>query len=357
MIGPEGEWGPTIDLNREFAAEYVRTVGRYWLTEYHIDGFRYDDAKALYDTPEGRYATIAYDVYSKSLTLSRFTPSGGAGEYSRVIQCPEALDMTEVLLRETYSSTAWEASLLNLAQSTLASGGVDGGFADILDLAASGFPTTKEVRDTRGVKVDMPVRQLQYIGSHDASQIVAYIGNPAPDFAAQPLASRALWFKLQPLVIALYTGQGIPMLWQGQEFADNWVVAPPNNGDARIHIRRDVHWEYFYDDCGTQLVKLHRRLGQLRRSCAALRSSQSLEYHAQSRPHDGVIAYGREAGNEFALIALNFSDSSQQLTLQAPAPGTYSERIDGVIQMQAAATGDPLTLTVPSNYGYVLTGS
>jgi hypothetical protein len=29
---------------------------------------------------------------------------------------------------------------------------------------------------------------------------------------------------MQPFVIALYTGKGIPVLWNGQEFRENWGV-------------------------------------------------------------------------------------------------------------------------------------
>ena len=43
-------------------------------------------------------------------------------------------------------------------------------------------------------------------------------GRPHPRGRPQP------FYKLQPHAIALYTLQGIPMLWQGQEFADNYTL-------------------------------------------------------------------------------------------------------------------------------------
>ena len=59
------------------------------------------------------------------------------------------------------------------------------------------------------------------------------------------------------------------MLWQGQEIADNYNL--PDNGEARVHLRRDMHWEYFYDLDGQPLIRVYRRLGQLRKSSRALR--------------------------------------------------------------------------------------
>jgi hypothetical protein len=56
---------------------------------------------------------------------------------------------------------------------------------------------------------------------------------------------------------------------------------------------------------------------------------------------------------------LNFSDNSQPISVPAPAAGTYRELVDAItraapLQCVAATAGDPLTVAVPSNYGYVL---
>jgi hypothetical protein len=69
-----------------------------------VDGFRYDEVTDLYDGPTGiQYPRIAYETYNRSLTLPRFTPSGGKapGEYSRIIQCPEELNLPQEILRTT----------------------------------------------------------------------------------------------------------------------------------------------------------------------------------------------------------------------------------------------------------------
>src|SRR4029077_21233960 len=95
MIGGIGGFGPEIDYTQEFARAYVQAANHHWLTEYHVDGFRYDEVTDLYDGPTGqKYAKMAYDTYTMSLAIPRFTPSGGTavGEYSRIIQCPEALN-------------------------------------------------------------------------------------------------------------------------------------------------------------------------------------------------------------------------------------------------------------------------
>jgi 1,4-alpha-glucan branching enzyme len=207
----------------------------------------------------------------------------------------------------------------------------------------------------------MPVNPFQYLNSHDHSHLLAFLTQAGRD-PAQPLADRTPWYKIQPFVVAQYTAQGIPMLWQGQEVSDDWVL--PGTDPLRTPIQRDFHWEYFYDPQGSPLVRLHRILGNLRRTYPALRSRTSFYYNQQSRTGDGIIAYRRSASDlsQHAMVVLNFSDNSQPISVPAPAAGTYRELVDAAtrstpLQFVAAAAGDPLTVTVPSNYGYVLVSS
>jgi 1,4-alpha-glucan branching enzyme len=131
---------------------------------------------------------------------------------------------------------------------------------------------------------------------------------------------------VQPFVIALYTASGIPMLWQGQELSDNYVLA--NEGNLRVHFRRDMHWEYFYDPSGSPLIRFQRILGQLRAKHRALRGRDTFYYNQSSRTSAGIIVYRRAEGQDRALVFLNFSDASQSVTIPFPSPGTYREQID-----------------------------
>ncbi len=159
------------------------------------------------------------------------------------------------------------------------------------------------------------------------------------------------------------TCQGIPMLWQGQEFAENYVL--PGSGTTRIQIRRDVHWEYFYDDIGAALVRVYRRLGLLRRECRSLRSRNSYYFYENSNLAGGAIAYQRHAPatatlpDEYALVFLNFSDSAQTLSVSFPVAGTYRELLDdnpnGLTHdnLTISAAGQVQAVQIPSNYGRI----
>jgi maltooligosyltrehalose trehalohydrolase len=359
MIGGTGDFGPEVDYSLGFSLDYVHEVTAHWLTDYHVDGFRYDEVTDMYSEPTGDpYAGFAYDVYNQSLVMTRFTPSGGtaSGEYSRVIQVPEALNRPQEVLANTYSTATWQDNLLGKVENMASNKSyVDDQFALLLDATFSGYPTTKTVHDIAGDPVDMPVAPFQYLNSHDHSHLLSFLTANGRD-PDEPLADRTSWYKIQPLVVALYTCQGVPMLWEGQEVSDNWVMPP--SGDLRIHFRRNFHWEYFYDPEGSPLVRLHRILGGLRAKYPALRSRTSYYYNEQSRPGSGIIAYGRSGFGQSAMVVLNFSSDPQSISVPAPLAGTYQEMVDAdarpaPLRCAAAAAGDPLDITVPSNYGYV----
>jgi 1,4-alpha-glucan branching enzyme len=242
--------------------------------------------------------------------------------------------------------------------STCSMSDIDDAFLHLLDPRFSGYPDAKTVHDIAHNPVEMPVAPFQYLETHDHSQLIAFFGTEPGDV---PFGDRSKFYKLQPYAIALYTCQGTPMLWQGQEFVDNYVL--PSTGNGRIRFRRDVNWEYFYDDFGAPLVRLYRILGTLRHTCPALRSRESFYYNTQSRPRDQIVAYRRQstAVRQIALVFLNFSDRQQSLAVPFPEPGTYREMIDADVRptpfdLSVSSAGQSMPVEVPSNYGYIFIG-
>ena len=360
MIGASGPFGPQADFSQVFTQEYFAASNRNWLEQYHVDGFRYDEVTDLYVSPiDTGYAKLAYDTYRFSFRLPRFAPDPNS--YSRIIQCAEALWRAPDVLRNTYTSCAWQNDLLDQAEAIAAGAAPTANLAHTLDPFFAGrYPATKSVVNAAGNPVDMPVAPFQYLNSHDHSHLIVFAGTTGSD----PLSpgNRSRFWRMQALAIALYTSQGIPMLWEGEEIADDYNL--PDNGFARIDLRRDTHWEYFYDEYGSQLVSLYRRLGQLRRASRALRSRESLYYWQQSLQGNQLLAYHRHAPadvsgpEEYAMVLLNFGPSAATITVPFPKAGVWTEKLDASFRVvpltiNVAAPGDAQTITVPSNYGYI----
>jgi maltooligosyltrehalose trehalohydrolase len=351
---------PGTDYNKEFTQDYFFEVNRYWMEEYHVDGFRYDYVPGMLDGPEGQgYANLVYRTYRHSQQFATFPRFDAGGGRSRIIQCAEHLPDPRGILRTTYTNTCWQNGLLDEAVAQ-ANRPVRVSFAHQLDPELIGYPN--EYRNSATGEV-LPVAPFQYFESHDHSRFINRFGEERlHDLLDQPYGNRDLFYKTQPYVIALYTCKGIPMLWHGQEFAENWSV--PSGGLGRVLFSRPLHWEYFYDAQAKALIRLYRILGTLRARYRALGSRGFFFYYNDPfHQRDGIIAYRRTAearGGDPAediIVILNFSDRDVDAWIRWPMSGSWKELIDEAdnawppVQVQRDDEWKPVR--VPSNYGAV----
>jgi 1,4-alpha-glucan branching enzyme len=352
---------PGMDYRKPFTLDYFLEVNRYWLAEYHVDGFRYDYVPGMYDgNPVGPgYPELVYRTNQHSLTLPKFQ---GEGARSTLIQCAEHLPDPRGILSKTYSNTAWQNGLLDRGREVAARGAVTEDFAHQLDPEFLGYPAEYHNPSTG---YTMPVAPFQYIESHDHPRFINTFGTRGPrDLLGEAYGDRSRFYKVQPYVIALYTAKGVPMLWQGQELVENWGL--PGWGIGRNLFERPLHWEYFYDGPGRALVRLHRVLGTLRGSSRALRARGYYYYYAEAdHLRRGVVAYRREAPavtdpatgaalpEERLVVLLNFSDAPAQVSVPFSRAGRWHERIDGAAVLDVGSDDQWTQVRVPSNYGAI----
>jgi 1,4-alpha-glucan branching enzyme len=351
---PNGPFGPVTTFpGHPFTQEYFHKVNQYWLQEYHVDGFRYNDVPDYYDGPTGEgYAKLVYETYHDSLPISRFQDPQG---FSRIIQCAEDLNDPQGILRQTYSNATWQDRLLNKVEDMARNQYVDEEFVSLLNPYALDYPAS---RDFDGKQA--PVAPFQYLNSHDHEHLITSFGVKPGIGGPEDLlfGDRANTPRLQPYIIALYTCQGIPMLWQGEELAENYTL--PSGSNARISRPRDMHWEYLYDQYGQELIRLYRILARLRRQIPALRSREFQGITVI--PGAMTVAYQRQMSTaepqQTAVIILNFSKSDQGVTIPFSKAGTYREMINNDVRPQPLEItvhndNDTVQVTIPSNYGYV----
>jgi len=348
-----GSGRPGTDYRKPFTRDFFLQVNRFWLIEYHVDGFRYDYVPGFWDGPTGvGYADLVFQTYelAKDLVLfPRFDARDGGR--SLVVQCAENLPDPRGTLSTTYSTTAWQNELFDRARDQARSSTAVTAFAHQLDPELVGYP--HEYRNAATGDV-LPVAPFQYVESHDHGRFIAEFGTePFTDVQWEPYGDRSRWAKTQPYVIALYTAKGVPMLWQGQEFAENWTM-PDGTDPRRTLFSRPLHWEYFYDQAGKALVQLYRRLGDLRHRHQALGARGDFFYFDDDdQRRRGLVAYRRQDAAESLVVVLNFSDADQETWIPWPRAGLWTEQIDRTTQLQVAQQGDWAAVRVPSNYGVV----
>ena len=363
MMGPfQGEFFPDLpgtDYAKAFTRDYFLTLNRYWLEEYHLDGFRYDYVPGMFDGGVGTgYAALTYHTYQISKPIPRFQDPAG---FSRIIQCAEHLPEPQRILTETYSNCCWQNGLMDKVANSAYWGYADPALALLLDPQLQGYPQTYA---NPGTGETFPVAPFQYLESHDNPRLLARIApSGLRDLIGEPWGDRSQFYRLQPYVIALYVGKGIPMLWQGQEIGENWGMAPWGLG--RNLFERPVRWEYFYDPYGQALVRLHRIMGSLRRSLRALGSRTGFYYYNDPAHYgQGIIVIRREAPaagiqpKQTLMAFINVSGAERRVWVPFPEQGTWVEQIDKAESnprpdISVAFDGEWHEVPVPSHYGCI----
>src|SRR5215475_16044093 len=111
---------------------------------------------------------------------------------------------------------------------------------------------------------------------------------------------------LQPYLIATLTCKGQPMLWQGEEFAENYFL--PDFGAGRVALLRAVRWDFFYDAFGQGLVKLVRKLLRIRKNRPHLRGGAYFFFNDWDRYlSKGLLLFARYDGPAYTLVATNIN--------------------------------------------------
>jgi len=352
-------FGKSTDYNRQFTRDYFLTVNHHWLDTYHIDGFRYDCVPNYWDGPMGvGYASLVYETYQLAKAKvaqgqsywKRF--DAGPGAPLALVQMAEQLEDPEGVLRTSYSNSTWQNRTFDAARS-VARGDRSRLFDLGMCLGLFGYP------DQETINADViPKLALQYIENHDHERFLCNFSLSNPDEAGNPLfqqGDRSRWYMLQPYLIALLMSKGIPMLWQGEEFAENYFL--PEFGTGRVSLLRPLRWDYFYDESGQPIVALVRRLLRIRRERSQIRRGNYFFFNDWERyQRRGVLLFARYEGPRYTLVAVNTSDADEIVPFWLPIAGDYVEELHGgVFDLKNVAALQQIELTIPSHYGRIWT--
>ncbi|WP_245427621.1 alpha-amylase family glycosyl hydrolase [Bradyrhizobium sp. MOS003] len=352
-------FGKSTDFTREITRDFFHTANHHWLEVYHVDGFRYDCVPNYWDGPMGvGYASLVYETHQLTKAniaagrpyWSRF--DAGAGKPLTLVQMAEQLEAPEDVLRSTYSNCTWQNGTYGAARAV--AHGDHGRLADLgLQLGLFGYPDRETVNGD-----DIPKTALQYVENHDHERFLCNFGTSNPDEAGNPLfaeGDRTLWYMLQPYLIGLLMSKGIPMLWQGEEFAENYFL--PDFGMGRVSLLRPMRWDFFYDESGRPIVSLIRRLLRIRRQRDHIRQGAYFFFNDWDRYQQfGVLLFARYAGAQYTLVAVNFSDTDRTVPFWFPMAGDYVEELHGgALDLRNVLSLRQVDLDIPSHYGRIWT--
>ena len=348
-FGDEDMFGASTDFRRGYVQDFYYTVNHFWLERYHVDGIRYDCVPNYWDGVTGSgYANLVYHTYQT------VAATAGTGHWQRffsnnsinLIQCAEQLQKPVLTVEQTYTNCTWQNATLDAAN-RVASGDRQA-LADFgRRLGLLGYP---RVASHNGQTLEKSA--FQYLENHDHPRFICRFGTANLYREVIREGQREHWFKVQPYVIGMLLGQGIPLLWQGQEIVEKYDV--PADGPARIGTLRPVRWELFYDEAGRGMIRVVRKLLALRNTEQVFRRGEFYFHdHWDRWQSRGLLLFSRWIDTTYALVALNFTDVEQTTAFWFPIAGDYTERLEGRAHLSAVPAGHAVSLTIPSHYGCV----
>ena len=236
---PVYKWG--ADFNHESAStqELVDRINAYWLTEYNVDGFRFDFSKGFTNTPgDGS----AYDA-SRIAILKRMADKIWSVKPSAYVILEHFTADAEEQELANYGMMVWGNNNYNYTE------------------AAMGYPSDLTLASWLGRGWSVP-GIVSYMESHDEERVmyktITY-GSSTGDYntrnqkiALKRMALDALFFLTIP---------GPKMIWQFGELGYDISI-----DDGGRVSNKPIKWEYFSDTDRHSLYLFYRLLNNFRKN-------------------------------------------------------------------------------------------
>jgi 1,4-alpha-glucan branching enzyme len=287
---PDHNWGPEFDydhydehLDLYPARAFVMDVVKFWIAEYHIDGFRFDAVSQM-----GHFDFLN-ELTNETSQLATPKPFFNIGEL-----IPESPDATNL---EGPLDACWRDNFQHQIAPLL--------WGDDVGLA-----TVKELVDAKRAGYMGTVNAINYLSNHDHDHLMVQLANHQVfDDAA---------FKRSMLGAALLmTAMGVPLIWMGEEFG----AYKKKTLDAV-----KIDWTLLQNDRNHDLLSDYQGLVRLRRECHALRTENVQFFH--ENPDNKVLAYIRwnDEGSR-VVVVVNCSNNylSNYQVRDFPHDGTWHE--------------------------------
>lgn len=297
------------DMNHESPATqvFVDRVNDFWLSEYRIDGFRFDFTKGFTNRPGDGFA---YDA-SRIAILKRMADRIRAKHPDAYIILEHFADNREEIELADYGMLLW--GNMNTPYSQSAMGWLED--AQRSSDLSWGYYTTRGWHKPHLVT---------YMESHDEPWLMfknLQFGRKSGDYDVKALPTALDRIKL--VATFFLTLPGPKMLWQFGELGYDQELPTVGRTDPK-----PILWHYFRDADRNRLYRFYAALVKLRREVEAFRSPDAfVQMRVGQGQYDRWIKIAHASMN--AVIVGNFHVVPQTVSLSFLHPGTWYDYFSG----------------------------
>ncbi|HMK05133.1 MAG TPA: alpha-amylase family glycosyl hydrolase [Ferruginibacter sp.] len=312
------------------ATQYlVQRSINHWLTEYKIDGFRFDLAKGFTQTASNPTTIENYDA-GRVANLKRYyngTIPTHPGTYM-ILEFLGTLPSQEEQEYAAHGFILWANSNFSYNQCTM-------GFAANSDISPVVYTSPQRLFNNPAA--------VGYMESHDEERTMyknLTFGNSSGAYNVKNLATALA--REEAAATVFFTVPGPKMIWQ---FEERGYDIPLNFGGSNV-ANKPPHWEYMQDANRKHLYDTYKSIVQFRLSNPAIFNNTTFNYDFNS----GLvklfqIADPNSAGLKVTVVAnLDVTTQSKSVTFQTA--GTWVNYIsNGTGSGINGATASNFTLT------------
>jgi len=287
---PDNNWGPEFNyehyddnLDTFPARRFVGDNVQFWISEYHIDGIRYDAARQIdnYD--------FMHWIVGETKQVAGSKPFCNIAEH-----IPETPDLVGL---EGPMDACWHESFYHTVLAHICGDSFNlEELKNVLDGKRQGFLGNTDV--------------VNFCTNHDHNHLMAELGD-------RNILDEAAFKRVKLGMVLLFTAMGVPMLWMGEEFGE---YKPKTIESAKID------WTLLSNDLNQGLFAYCKGLIALRRDNPAVQTENIDFFHEDL--DSKVLAYARwnDEGSRVVVVA-NFSDQflAGYQVPHFPANGTWHE--------------------------------
>ncbi len=304
---PDYSWGNDFNHESQDTKNFVDRVNRYWMSEYKIDGFRFDFTKGFTNKHGNGWA---YDQ-SRINILERMADSIWAFKSNAYVILEHFTANSEEKVLANYGMMIWGNSNYNYNEATM-------GWNDNSDFSWISYKQ-------RGWSSP---RVMGYMESHDEERLmyknIAY-GNASGTYNIKDTATA---LKRNEMATAFFIPiPGPKMIWQFGELGYDYSINHCENGSINENCRtspKPVRWDYYYNANRKHLYNVYSTLNRLKQTENAFNTGN----YTLSVSGTIKTIHLSDASMNVTIVG-NFDVNAGSTTLQFQSAGTWYDLFGG----------------------------
>lgn len=331
------------DFNHESQAtkDFVDRVVDHWLTNYKIDGFRFDLSKGFTQTnnPTDANAFAKYDASRVAIWKRIYDKMQNISSNSYCILEHFAENLEEIEL-SNYGMMLWGNSNYSFNQSTM-------GYS-----TSSDFQSTVFNSPTRGWSKP---HLVGYMESHDEERL-AYknnlYGNASGSYSVKDFATSMKRNEMAASFFAMIPGP--KMIWQFGELGYDYGINTCSDGvtidnNCRLSTK-PIRWDYYSNASRRSLYNVYAQLFALK-----LKSNYLSTFTTSASTYDFVsnVKWLKLTSDSLNVVVIgNFDVVASSVNISFPSAGTWYSYLTSATR---TATGSVETINLQPGEYYVYT--